>query len=122
YAQRGHAVHLFVGTECGRGGDSEVRRGEQKDSVQVIGARELHWGGYWDTEIPLNRGLIVRLESVIQLVKPQMIFVNFADDTQQHHRNLAQGTLSATRHIPNFLFYEVPSTQSFAPNRAVDIK
>ncbi len=121
YAQRGHAVHLFVATDGGLGGDSEVRRREQKDSVQVIGARELHWGGYRDTEIPLNRDLIVRLEAVIQQVKPQMIFVNFADDTHQDHRNLAQGTLSATRYIPNFLFYEVPSTVNFAPNCYTDI-
>lgn len=122
YAQKGHGVHLFVATDGGLGGDAEVRRREQKDSMLVIGARELFWGGYADTEIPLNRELIVRLEAVIQQVKPQMIFVNYADDTHQDHRNLAQGTLSATRYIPNFLFYEVPSTQNFAPNCYVDIQ
>jgi LmbE family N-acetylglucosaminyl deacetylase len=121
YAQKGHVVYLFVATDGGLGGDPEVRRREQKDSLQVIGARELFWGGYADTEIPLNRELIARLESVIDQVQPQMIFVNCADDTHQDHRNLAQGTLSATRYIPNFLFYEVPSTQHFVPNCYVDI-
>ena len=66
--------------------------------------------------------LIIRVEAVIERVKPQMIFVNYTDDTHQDHRNLAQGTLSATRYIPNFLFYEVPSTQNFMPNCYVDIQ
>ncbi|PYM09422.1 MAG: GlcNAc-PI de-N-acetylase [Candidatus Rokuibacteriota bacterium] len=122
YAQKGHGVYLFVATDGGLGGDSEVRRGEQEDSMLAIGARELFWGGYSDTEIPLNRELIIRVEAVIERVKPQMIFVNYTDDTHQDHRNLAQGTLSATRYIPNFLFYEVPSTQNFMPNCYVDIQ
>jgi LmbE family N-acetylglucosaminyl deacetylase len=122
YAQRGHNVYLFVATDGGHGGDPGVRRSEQADSTLVIGAKEVFWGGYEDTEIPLNRELIVRLEAVIKAVSPQMIFVNYHDDTHQDHRNLAQGTQSATRYIPNFLFYEVPSTQNFVPNCYVDIQ
>ncbi|HYE90193.1 MAG TPA: PIG-L family deacetylase, partial [Terriglobales bacterium] len=79
------------------------------------------WGGYEDTEIPLNRDLIARLEHVIKQVRPTMIFVNFPDDTHQDHRNLAQAATSATRYVPNFLFYEVPSTQNFPPNCYTDI-
>jgi LmbE family N-acetylglucosaminyl deacetylase len=45
-----------------------------------------------------------------------MIFVNSPDDTHQDHHNLAQATMSATRYVPNFLFFEVPSTQHFVPN------
>ena len=37
-------------------------------------------------------------------------------------RSLAQGTMSATRYTPNFLFYEGPSTQNFTPNVYVDIQ
>jgi LmbE family N-acetylglucosaminyl deacetylase len=121
YAQQGHSVYLFVATDGGHGGDPETRRREQAESIAAIGAKEIFWGGYRDTEIPLNRELIVRLEAVIRQVAPSMIFVNFTDDTHQDHRNLAQGTLSATRYIPNFLFYEVPSTQNFMPNCYVDI-
>jgi LmbE family N-acetylglucosaminyl deacetylase len=50
-----------------------------------------------------------------------MIFVNHPDDTHQDHRHLAQATISATRYVPNFLFYEVPSTQNFTPNCYTDI-
>ena len=122
YAQRGHDVYLFVASDGALGGDGTVRRQEQMDSALVIGARDVFWGGYQDTEVPYNRELIVRLESVIRKVKPMLIFVNSPDDTHQDHRNLAQGTISATRYVPNFLFFEVPSTQNFAPNCYANIE
>ena len=122
YAERGHEVFMFVATDGSLGGEASVRRREQQDSALVIGARKVFWGDYQDTEVPLNRELIVRLESVIREVKPRMIFVNSPDDTHQDHRNLAQGAMSATRYVPNFLFFEVPSTQHFAPNCYTDIE
>ena len=99
-----------------------LRRREQEDSAQIIGARKIFWGEYRDTEIPLNRELIVRLEGVIREIEPRMIFVNYPEDTHQDHRNLAQGTLSATRYVPNFLFYECPSSVNFTPNCFTDIE
>ena len=122
YAEKGHGVYMFVASDGSLGGDSAVRRREQEDAAVVVGARKVFWGGYLDTEIPLNRELIVQVESVIREVKPRMIFVNYPDDTHQDHRNLAQGAVSATRYIPNFLFYEVPSTQHFPPNCYTDIE
>jgi LmbE family N-acetylglucosaminyl deacetylase len=116
YAQKGHDVYLFVATDGALGGDAGVRRREQEDSKLVMGARRIFWGDYRDTEVPCNRELIGRIESVIHQVQPTMIFVNAPDDTHQDHRNLAQATVSATRYVPNFLFYEVPSTQNFTPN------
>jgi len=121
YAQRGHAVYMFVASDGALGGEGEVRRREQKDSAQVLGVREVFWGGYPDTEVPLSRALIVRLETVIRQVEPRMIFVNHPDDTHQDHRHLAQSAMSATRYVPNFLFFEVPSTINFVPNCYTDI-
>jgi LmbE family N-acetylglucosaminyl deacetylase len=122
YAERGHDVYLFVASDGALGGDGSVRRQEQADSALIMGCREVFWGDYIDTEIPLNRELIVRLEAVMRRVQPRMIFVHFPDDTHQDHRNLAQGTLSATRYVPNFLFYEGPTTQNFTPNCFTDIE
>src|SRR5438046_7488365 len=121
YVQRGHVVFWLVGSDGARGGDADVRRQEQKDAARILGAREVFWGGYPDTEVPLSRELIVRLEAVIRQVEPRMIFVNSPDDTHQDHRYLAQGAMSATRYVPNFLFFEVPSTVEFRPNCYTDI-
>ena len=122
YAQKGHDVHLFVATDGAMGGDAGVRRREQDDSKLVIGARRVFWGDYRDTEVPYNRELIGRVEAVIREIHPTMIFVNAPDDTHQDHRNLAQATVSATRYVPNFLFYEVPTTQNFTPNCYTNIE
>ena len=116
YAEKGHDVFLFVASDGSRGGPAGVRGREQQDSALVMGARDVVWGGYPDTEVFLTRELIATLEDVIRRVVPTMIFVNFPDDTHQDHRHLAQAAVSATRYIHNFLFYEVPSTQNFAPN------
>jgi len=122
YAQRGHDVYLWIASNGDRGGDGALRLEEQADSALVMGAREVLWGDYQDTEIPLTRELIVRLESVIRKIDPRMIFVHYPDDTHQDHRNLAQSTLSAMRYVPNFLFYEGPTTQNFTPNCFTDIE
>lgn len=122
YVQAGHQVSLFIATRGEYGGDPEARQKEQEESARMMGAQEIFWGGYVDTEIPLNRDLVAALEKVIKQIRPEMIFVNYFDDTHQDHRNLAQGTVSATRYIPNFLFFEVPTTQNFTPNCYVDIQ
>jgi LmbE family N-acetylglucosaminyl deacetylase len=122
YVEKGDAVYLFVATDGSLGGDGAVRRREQEDAALILGVRDVFWGGYTDTEVPLNRDLIARLELVIREVQPRMIFVNHPDDTHQDHRHLAQGATSATRSVPNFLYYEVPSTQQFAPNCYTDIE
>src|SRR2546425_6757839 len=111
YADKGYAVYMFVATEGDRGGDGKRRHREQERSAAVIGVREIFWGGYQDTEIPLHRELIVRLESVIRKIEPRMIFVHYPEDTHQDHRYLAQAAGSATRYVPNFLFYEGPTTE-----------
>jgi LmbE family N-acetylglucosaminyl deacetylase len=122
YAAKSHDVFLFVASDGSLGGDAAVREREQKESAVVIGAREVFWGGYHDTEVPYNRELIVRIEAVIKQVRPTMIFVNYPDDTHQDHRNLAQAAVSATRYVPNFLFFEGPSTQHFTPNCYANIE
>src|SRR5438132_12624529 len=100
YVLRGHAVYMFVASDGALGGDSEVRRREQKDAARILGVREVFWGDYRDTEVPLTRELIVRLEAVIRQTDPRMICVHSPDATHQDHRNLTEGTLSGTRYVP----------------------
>ena len=121
YARKGNGVYMFIASDGALGGDAEVRRREQKDAARTLGVREVFWGEYQDTEVPLSRELIVRIEAVIRQIEPRMIFVNSPEDTHQDHRHLAQCAMSATRYVPNFLFFEVPSTVEFRPNCYTDI-
>lgn len=121
FARSGHEVYLYVAT-CGEmGGNSEIRKKEQEAAALEEGVRKIFWGGYTDTRLPLSKELITNIEQVLAEVRPDYIFVHYEEDTHQDHRSLAQATLSATRYVPNFLFYEGPTTLNFAPNVYIDI-
>ena len=121
YADRGHRLSLLVMTSGGHGGDAGTREDEQLQSNRIMGVEEIHWGGYKDTYLQVDRNVITNIEHVIHEVEPDFIFCHFPDDTHQDHRHLAQAVISATRYIRNVLFYEGPTTQNFNPQIFVDI-
>ncbi|MBI2877245.1 MAG: PIG-L family deacetylase [Candidatus Tectomicrobia bacterium] len=112
YRQWDHRISLLVLTAGEKGGSPEARQQEQVASAQILGAEEIFWGHYADTDLPDNPELILCIERILQQIRPDIVLVNFYDDTHQDHRNLAHATLSATRHIRSVLFYEVPSTRT----------
>ena len=121
YAERGHHIYLMVLTSGQEGGSSEIRKQEQENAAELMSVQKIFWGGYHDTQLPLNKELIERIEEVLGEVNPDLILVNFGDDTHQDHRILTQATMSATRYVRNVLFFEVPTTQNFNPQVYVDI-
>ncbi|MBI3454382.1 MAG: PIG-L family deacetylase [Candidatus Rokubacteria bacterium] len=121
YALKGHDVHLLVLTDGGRGGDAAERRREQDAAAKVLGAQQVVWGGYRDTEVPLDRSLIQKVESVLHLISPTLILTPFGDDTHQDHRHLSASVVTASRYTRNVLFYEGPTTANFTPSVFVDI-
>ncbi len=122
YAQRGHNIFLLLISKGEMGGEAEVRYKEQMKAAEIIGVRDVFWGGFTDTEL-LNRGneIIHSVEGYIQEIQPSFIFVNFFDDTHQDHRTVNRSVLSAARYVRNVMFYEVPTTNNFTPNVFVDI-
>ncbi len=121
YSDREHRLFLLVMTGGGHGGTASVRIQEQLDSKDILGVKEIFWGGYEDTHLVVNKEVINMVEKVLSKVKPDFIFCNFPDDTHQDHRHLAQAVVSATRYVRNVLFYEGPTTQNFTPHVFVDI-
>lgn len=122
YAQTGHNVYLLVLTDGSFGGDPEIRRNEQKECAKLIGAKELFWGSYRDTELVCNRDLIIKIDDVMHKVSPDAVFLNFWADVHQDHRAAAQAAVSASRYIKEVLFFEVPTTQHFEPDIFVNIQ
>lgn len=120
-AQAGHQVYLMVLTEGTMGGQGHIRRHEQMRAAEFLGVERVFWGDYEDTKLPLDQPLIRKLEDVLDEIKPSFIFVHAPQDTHQDHRNLARATISATRYIPNVLFFEGPTTADFTPSVFVDI-
>jgi LmbE family N-acetylglucosaminyl deacetylase len=121
YAERGHHIYLMVLTSGQEGGGSEIRKQEQENAAELMSVQKIFWGGYHDTQLPLNKELIAKIEEVLGEVNPDLILVNYGDDTHQDHRILTQATMSATRYVRNVLFFEVPTTQNFNPQVFVDI-
>lgn len=121
YARGGHRISLMVLTQGEWGAGRGVRKREQERAIKHLHAENLYWGGYRDTEVPNDRGLIRRIERVVRQVDPHFIFVNYHDDTHQDHRHLALSTMTATRYTKNVLFYEGPTSQNFSPTVFVDI-
>lgn len=119
-ASHGHKISLLVMTRGSVGGDPKVRFGEQERSAAMLKAK-LYWGGFEDTGVTVTRELIRAVEERIEAVKPDMIFVNYASDTHQDHRNVAKAVETAARYTKNLLFYEVPTTLDFNPGVFVDI-
>lgn len=122
FVQKGHNVYLLVMTEGSMGGDNKVRRKEQYVSAKILGTKDVFWGGYNDTRIPLDKEIIAKIEEVIKKIKPTFVFVNHREDTHQDHRNVAVATASATRYSKNLLYFEVPTTENFSPHVYVDIE
>ena len=121
YSRAGHGVYLMVLTEGAQGGSAKVRRTEQLASCRILGVKEVFWGGYEDTEVPVTRQAIRQIEDTVKKIDPSFIFVNYFDDTHQDHRHLATCTVTATRYTRNVLFYETPTTQNFSPTVYVEI-
>ena len=121
YARKNHNVFLLVLTDGSYGADPKIRKKEQEKAAQFIGVKELFWGGYKDTELICNRELIIKIDKVIEKIKPHIVYLNFWADIHQDHRAAAQASISATRYIKEVLFYEVPSTQHFEPDVFINI-
>ncbi len=119
---KGDDISMLVLTDGGRGGDPAERRREQEAARTFLGAQQLFWGGYQDTEVHLQPDLIQRIEEIIHQTKPDVIFVQYGDDTHQDHRHLSTSVVTASRYTRNILFYEGPTTQHFTPSVFVDIE
>lgn len=119
-AAKGHRISLLVMTGGSVGGDERVRRAEQEKAAAMLRAK-LHWGGFEDTAVTVTRDLIREVERRISADKPDVVFVNYAADTHQDHRNVAKAVETAARYVKNLLFYEVPTTLDFNPGVFVDI-
>ncbi len=122
YAKKNHDIYLLVLTEGeGASGGGKTRKREQENSAKCLKAKELFWGGFMDTKVPVNKESISIIESIIKKTKPELVFFNYPKDIHQDHRSVSDVCISASRYVKNVLMYEVPTTQGLEPDVFVDI-
>jgi len=114
--EQGAEIHLYIATQGQRGGETEVRVREAERAAEKMGVTKLHWGEFIDCEVPDGLALITSIEKAVKESNPDLILVHYPDDTHQDHRACAVAAQSAARRVPNFLFYESPTTQHFQPS------
>lgn len=112
---------MLVMTGGEQGGDTGSRRAEQEEASRVLGA-ELYWGGFVDCEIPADRRAIDRIEEVLAVVQPDLVYVHAPDDAHQDHRTVSAAAVSAGRRQCRILLYPTPSTLRFEPTVFVDVE
>lgn len=122
HARLGHNVSFLVLTQGQKGGIPKIRLAEQKKAAAFLGAKNLFWGGFKDTELTDSRELILKIEEIVSKTKPDIVFLNFFDDVHQDHRAAVKAGISATRYIKEVIFYEVPTTQHFEPDIFVNVQ
>jgi LmbE family N-acetylglucosaminyl deacetylase len=122
YRRQGHRIFLLVITDGACKADPELRKKEQMESARIMGAEDVFFLGYRDTEVTCSRQLIMDIEQVARKVKPDFGFVPYPEDTHQDHRALSQAVIPASRYIiRNVLYFDGLSTQNFMPTVFVDI-
>ncbi len=120
-AQKKSSIFFFVATHGEFGGETEVRIKEQEKAAAMLGVKEIYWGGFMDTKLTVDRELIGKIEGAIKECDPQVILVNYPDDTHQDHRYLAESTVVASRYRRKVLFYEDYTSSNYEPHLFVDI-
>lgn len=121
YGLAGNELYQLILTDGCVGGDPVIRKREQEEAARVLNVKQIFWAGYRDTELEDSRKLILKIEEVIYLVRPDVVLINDPEDSHQDHRRAARTTISATRNIKEVLFYESPTSMNFHPDIFIDI-
>ena len=121
HAQRGDEVYMMIVTDGSAGGEADLREREQREAAKIIGARDVFFRGYPDTQFECHRDSIMKIEEIVRQVEPDTVYTHFGEDTHQDHRHIARAVVPAARSVPNLLFFEGYSSQQFLPTVFVDI-
>jgi LmbE family N-acetylglucosaminyl deacetylase len=121
YGQAGNQLYELILTDGCVGGDPAMRKCEQEKAAEALGVKRIFWGGYHDTELHDDRGLIKTIEDSVNTISPDVVLVNHFDDSHQDHRAASRAAIAATRNVKEVLFYESPTCMNFIPDIFVDI-
>lgn len=121
YGQAGHDLYQMIMTDGCVGGNPATRKREQEKASQMLHMKEIFWAGYHDTELKDGRDPIRKIEEVVNAVHPDVVLVNYPEDSHQDHRATAHAAIAATRNVKEVFFYESPTSMNFNPDIFVDI-
>jgi LmbE family N-acetylglucosaminyl deacetylase len=110
HIEQGDNVTFIIATKGGASGNIEVREREGLEAARILGVRDVYFLEYHDTMVPLSNQLILDIEKVVHVVKPDRAYIPFTEEIHQDHRALAFASLAALRNTNQILMYEGPSS------------
>lgn len=117
-------VTFIVCTNGGASGavDARTRKTEARDAASVLDVDDVRFLNFPDTRFPYDAESVQRIESHLDEIDPDRVYVHAETDTHQDHRKVALASITATRKCDMVLSYESPSTRSsYTPNYHVPL-
>jgi LmbE family N-acetylglucosaminyl deacetylase len=122
FNSKGHHVYILVLTKGEASGNPRLREIECRKSAKKLSADQLFFGGLQDTKITDGVETVMKIETVIERVHPEIVFAHSTKDGHQDHRNTGLACLSAARNSKKVLLYESPAAlREFCPQLFVDV-
>jgi len=112
YKQQGFRIHYLVLTCGGDSGNADIRRKEQEEVADLLGAT-VKFQNLQSALLNNNSGreTIQAIEDAIKVIKPDIIFTHSKNDVHQDHRLVNEATISATRFFQGQVYcYEAYSS------------
>ena len=92
----GNRVVVLTLSAGAAGGEKAIRSTEAKSAAKTMGV-ELRIANLADTSISPGNGTIELIASLIEEIKPDIVYTHSLHDTHQDHRSVFQATLVAAR-------------------------
>jgi LmbE family N-acetylglucosaminyl deacetylase len=96
---------------------------ESTEAMHILGAKEIWFEDFPDTEIPDSFETIDCLEKYFVKYKPDIVLTHSINDIHQDHRRVGWLAMSSFRNVPKILAFETPRVRpsAFLPNYFVNI-
>jgi two-component system response regulator HydG len=118
----GHEISVLTLTRGARGGLDAARAGESREAARILGAA-LYLEDLNDTRISESDPTIGAIRSVIDTVRPTVLYTHSQHDLHQDHRNTHRAAMVAAREVGSVFCFQSPSaTVDFRPARFTDIE
>lgn len=116
HRNRGDAVRFIILTKGGKVAERDQRRAEAERAAEILNVDDVHFLDYEDTKVPYNQSTVEALETQIDDIDPDRVYIHAEEDTHQDHRRAAKASITASRDVNQVLAFEAPSTRSsFGP-------
>ncbi|WP_324661890.1 PIG-L deacetylase family protein [Haloarcula sediminis] len=116
HRNRGDAVRFIILTKGGKVAEREQRRAEAERAAEILNVDDVHFLDYEDTKVPYNQSTVDELETKLDDIDPDRVYIHAEEDTHQDHRRAAKASITASRDVNQVLAFEAPSTRSsFGP-------